>query len=98
MANVNVTYEEMKSQATKLAAARQEIEGKLTELKGQVDSLVSGGFVTDSASAAFQTSYEEFTKGASQTIEGLDGMGNYLNKAAEAFQSVDSELASALKG
>ncbi|MBD8870506.1 WXG100 family type VII secretion target [Nocardioides sp. MJB4] len=98
MANVNVTYEEMKSQATKLAAGRQEIESKLNELKGQVDSLVSGGFVTDSASAAFQSSYDEFSKGASQTIEGLDGMGNYLNKAAEAFQSVDSELASALKG
>ncbi|WP_201931758.1 WXG100 family type VII secretion target [Nocardioides donggukensis] len=93
-----MTYEEMKSQATKLAAGRQEIESKLNELKGQVDSLVSGGFVTDSASAAFQSSYDEFSKGASQTIEGLDGMGNYLNKAAEAFQSVDSELASALKG
>ncbi|GAA1478311.1 WXG100 family type VII secretion target [Nocardioides aestuarii] len=98
MANVNVTYEEMKSQATKLAAGRQEIESKLNELKGQVDNLVAGGFVTDSASAAFQTSYEEFTKGASQTIEGLDGMGQYLTKAAETFQSVDSELASALKG
>jgi WXG100 family type VII secretion target len=98
VANVSVTYEEMKSQATKLAAGRQDIESKLNELKGQVDNLVAGGFVTDSASAAFQTSYDEFTKGASQTIEGLDGMGNYLNKAAEAFQSVDSELASALKG
>ena len=98
MANVNVTYEEMRSQATKLAAGRQEIESKLNELKGQVDALVSGGFVTDSASAAFQSSYDEFSKGASQTIEGLDGMGNYLTKAAEAFQSVDSELASALKG
>lgn len=98
MANVSVTYEEMKSQATKLASGRQEIESKLNELKGQVENLVAGGFVTDAASESFRASYEEFTKGASQTIEGLDGMGNYLNKAADTFQNVDSELASALKG
>ena len=79
MANVNVTYEEMKSQATKLAAGRQEIESKLNELKGQVDNLVAGGFVTDSASAAFQTSYDEFTKGASQTIELRIEAFNLLN-------------------
>lgn len=97
MANVNVTYQEMRDQATKLSNARQEIEGQLQQLKSQVDQLVSGGFVTDTASAAFQGSYDEFNTGASKTIEGLEGMGEYLNKAAEAFQNVDSELASALK-
>lgn len=98
MANVNVTYQEMRDQATKLSNARQEIETQLTQLKSQVDQLVSGGFVTDTASAAFQSSYDEFNTGASKTIEGLDGMGEYLTKAAEAFENVDSELANALKG
>lgn len=97
MANVNVTYDQMRDQATKLNNGRVEIESQLTALKNQVESLVSGGFVTDTASAAFRGSYEEFTNGVSKTLEGLEGMGTYLNKAAEAFQNVDTELANALK-
>lgn len=97
VANVSVTYQEMQDQATKLNNGRTEIEGQLTALKSQVEGLVAGGFVTDSASESFRASYEEFSTGASKTIEGLDGMAEYLNKAAQAFQDVDSQLASALK-
>ena len=97
MANVNVTYEQMRDQATKLNNGRIEIENMLTQLKGQVESLVANGFVTDTASQAFNGSYQEFTKGVSSAIEGLDGMATYLNKAAETFQNVDTELANALK-
>lgn len=97
MNNVKVTYAEMQDQATKLNNGRIEIETKLTELKGQVDALVAGGFVTDNASGAFQGAYEEFNTGVGKTIEGLDGMATFLTKAAEAFANVDSELANALK-
>ena len=97
MANVNVTYEQMRDQATKLANGRVEIENMLTQLKAQVESLVANGFVTDTASQTFNTSYQEFTTGVTTTLEGLDGMATYLNKAAETFQNVDTELASALK-
>lgn len=96
MANVNVTYEEMQTQASKLNAARQSIEDQLAQLKNEVASLVAGGFVTDAASGQFAQSFDEFNQGASQTIQGLDGMANYLNKAAQAFQNVDSELARSL--
>ncbi|TQL59576.1 WXG100 family type VII secretion target [Oryzihumus leptocrescens] len=98
MANVNVTYQDMQDQATKLAAAKQDIENQLNHLKSQVDQLISGGFVTDSASGQFGSSYEEFNTGAKNCIEGLEGMSQYLTKAAQAFQDVDQQLASALKG
>lgn len=42
--------------------------------------------------------YEEFTPGAKKTIEGLEGMAQFLKKAAETFRNVDTELSSALKG
>ncbi|MBF4160285.1 WXG100 family type VII secretion target [Nocardioides acrostichi] len=96
MANVNVTYEEMSAQAGKLTNGRTEIETQLHTLQSQVQDLVAGGFVTDTASQAFNSSYEEFTKGVSKVLEGLDGMADYLNKAADAFKNVDSELAKAL--
>jgi WXG100 family type VII secretion target len=97
MANMNVTYEEMHSASAKLKAGRTEIEGQLSKLKSMVDSLVSGGYVTDKSSKAFQTSYEEFNTGVNKTIEGLDGMGEYLTQAAKALSDTDDQLATALK-
>lgn len=98
MANVSVSYQEMQDQATKLNNGRVDIESQLSALKTQIEGLVAGGFVTDSASDAFRTSYEEFNSGVSKALEGLDGMATYLNKAAETFADVDTQLASALKG
>jgi WXG100 family type VII secretion target len=96
MSNLNVTYEEMHSAASQLKAGRAEIEGQLSKLKSMVDGLVAGGYVTDKSSKAFQTSYEEFNTGVNKTIEGLDGMGEYLSQAAKALQDTDEQLASAL--
>jgi WXG100 family type VII secretion target len=98
MANMNVTYEDMRGAATQLKSGQTEIEGTLEKLKSLVDNLVAGGYVTDKSSKAFNTSYEEFNKGAKQTIEGLTGMGEYLTKAAEALEQTDEQLASALNG
>lgn len=98
MANVNVTYQQLHDQAVKLANGRQEIETQLAQLKSQVEALVRDGFVTDSSSRAFQASYDQFTQGATKTIEGLDGMANYLKTAAQTFQDVDQQLANALNG
>lgn len=98
MANLNVTYQDLESVRTRLESGQSDIEGKLTELKNAVDELVSAGFQTDQASGAFQTSYEEFNHGATETIGGLEGMRMFLQKAAEAFEQLDSELSSAISG
>ncbi len=96
MSNLNVTYEEMRSAASQLKAGRAEIESQLSKLKSMIDGLVSGGYVTDRSSKAFQSSYEEFNTGVTKTIEGLDGMGEYLTQAAQALQDTDEQLAAAL--
>jgi WXG100 family type VII secretion target len=96
MANVNVTYQQMQDAATKLNNGRVEIDNMLGQLKSLVDSLVSEGYVTDSSSKSFQSSYDEFTTGAKNTIAGLEGMSGYLTKAAQTFQDADSSLASSL--
>lgn len=98
MANVNVTYEDMRGAANQLKGGQHEIEGTLEKLKSLVDGLVNGGYVTDKSSKAFNSSYEEFNTGAKQTIEGLTGMAEYLTKAADALEQTDEQLASALNG
>lgn len=96
MANVDVTYQDMRDGAAKLRTGQQEIEDKLSQLMSFVNSLVSGGYVTDASSKAFQSSYETFDKGAKQTIAGLDGMAKYLEQAAQTFEDSDRQLAQAL--
>lgn len=98
MANVSVSYQEMQDQANKLNGGRVDIEAQLTALKTQIEGLVNGGFVTDAASGQFLGSYEDFNRGVSKALDGLDGMATYLNKAAETFADVDTQLANALKG
>ncbi len=96
MANVNVTYQEMRDAGTKLTTGRQELESVLDQLMSQVRQLVSGGYVTDSSSKQFEAAYEQFTTGAKNTISGLEDMSTYLNNAAQAFEDADTQLASSL--
>lgn len=96
MANVNVSYEDMQHQAASLRSEQNEIDARLHGLQVAVQNLVGAGFVTDAASGQFAASYESFDRGAKQTIEGLAGMADYLDRAATAFQSLDGELARAI--
>jgi WXG100 family type VII secretion target len=98
MANMNVTYSEMTDAATRLTTGKEDLVSKLAELQTQVNSLVQNGFVTDQASGAFQTSYDQFTKGTTEAVNGLEGMSQFLTKAAEALGNVDSELARGISG
>jgi WXG100 family type VII secretion target len=95
-ANLDVTYQDMHDAAKRLKAGKEEIIEKLSELKKLVDSLVSGGYVTELSSKAFDQSYNEFNDGANKTIEGLEGMGEYLTSAADALRQADEQLAQSL--
>lgn len=96
MANLNVTYEQMNAAATRLRAGQGDLEAKLNELRALVNELVSNGFTTTSASGAFNSAYEQFTTGAQRTVQGIEGMASFLNKAADALRSTDEQLASSI--
>lgn len=97
MANLNVTYGDMTNAATQLTNGEHQISSDLDRLQSLITNLVASGFVTDQASKAFDDSYQQFTNGAKQMMQGLDGMANYLNKAASTMQDTDTQLASAIK-
>ena len=95
MANLNVTYGDMKDAGRRLRDTKNEIDSQLRQAKSLVDSLVNGGYVTDQSSKRFEQNYSEFNDGATKTIEGLNGMGQYLDQASDALQQTDEELAKA---
>jgi WXG100 family type VII secretion target len=94
--NVNVTYQDMRDAASKLRAGQHDIQQKLGDLQKYVNQLVNGGYVTDRSSKQFEQSYTEFNHGATQTINGLDGMAKFLEQAAQTFQQADEQLAKGL--
>ncbi|MGO4783479.1 WXG100 family type VII secretion target [Cryobacterium sp. W22_MBD10_FK3] len=98
MANLNVSYDQMQSASSRLRQGQQEIEGNLRQLRQLVSQLVQEGFTTTRASGAFDTSYNDFNTGATQTVQGIEGMAQFLEKASQALQQTDEQLAQQLGG
>ena len=98
MANINVTYQDIKDVADKLVVGKDDIATRLTELQQLVNGLIEAGYNTDQSSVAFGEQYEMFTKGLRDGIEGLDGLSKFLHAAATALQDTDTQLASAIRG
>lgn len=96
MANVNVTYDDLRNQASQLRNGQKAIEDQLSQLKSQIDNLVSSGYVTDKSSKAFDSTYSEFNSGATQTIQAIDGMAGFLESAVNTLESTDEQLASSI--
>jgi len=94
MANISASYEEMRQQAQALRNTRDQITQELQRARMQVDNLVSSGFVTDSASGAFQTSYQEFTTSATKTIDALTTISQNLDQVVRTLEETDKSLAS----
>ncbi len=98
MANINVTYEEMRDAATYLVTGKEEAQQTLVRLRDYIENLVNSGFVTDQASGAFNETYQAFTTNATEVIENLTNLSNYLTGAADQMQSTDESLAAQARG
>jgi WXG100 family type VII secretion target len=93
--SITVRYDELQNTAGQLRAGREEITTQLTRLRTLVDGLVASGFVTDMASGRFQQSYTQWNTGATNVIQGLEGMSAFLDQAISRHQQLDSELSAA---
>ncbi|WP_062200704.1 WXG100 family type VII secretion target [Demequina salsinemoris] len=98
MANITVTYDELRTAADQLLSGQSDIDARLAELKAFIDSLVSGGYVTSASSGAFHEQYTAFTTASHQTISALEGLSQFLRGAADTLQQTDEALASAIRG
>lgn len=96
MSDMNVTYADLHDAATKLRSGMDDLQHKLTQLQSFIQGLVGSGFVTDQASGAFNDTYQNFTRGATQTVGALEQLGGFLDSAASALQDTDSSLAKSI--
>lgn len=98
MANLNVTYDDLRETAQRLIAGKDELHQKLAELSNAVQTLTANGYQAEHSSAAYRDSFEQFTAGTRSAIDGLDGLSKFLVSAADSLQQTDEGLASAIKG
>jgi WXG100 family type VII secretion target len=97
MANINMTYQEIDQQAMRVDGGRDEIQSTLDKLMSEVQALTASGFVTDQASGAFGDSYQQFTTGAKQCIDGLTGMSSFLRQTSQQMAALDQQLAAGIR-
>lgn len=98
MANVNVTYEEMRSAAGQLRNGQEQLNSTLTELSSLINNLVENGFVTDLASVTYQDQFQQFTDGTRTAVDALESLAAYLEQAADVLAATDSDLSNAIRG
>lgn len=98
MANLNVTYDELRNAGSQLITGKGDLENRLMELKSYIDNLVTEGFVTSASSGAFHEQYTQFTQSATTAVSALEGLSNFLKAAADALQQTDESLASSIRG
>lgn len=96
MASINVTYDEVRSASSKLKSSGQSMQDQVAQLKAMIDNLVQSGFKTELASGRFHASYEQWTTGARNMLEGLGGMSQYLDQVVAKHQELDSSLSSSM--
>jgi len=98
MANLNVTYDDLRLAADQLLSGQGDIDSRLAGLKAYIDALVADGYVTSASSGAFQEQYTTFTAAAHQTVAALEGLSQFLRAAADALQQTDEALAGSIRG
>lgn len=98
MTEISVGYEPMENAASQLRQNQEQMTEQLQSMRSMIDSLTSGEFRTQLASPRFQESYEQWSSGAQNMLEGLTGMASFLDQAVEGFQQLDSDLQQGASG
>lgn len=98
MAELKVTSESLASVAGQLSSGSQSIESQLSNLKSLVEGLVSGDWVTTSASVAFNDLYSQWDQAGLQLKESLQGISDLLNQAALSYEDSETAIAGTFNG
>jgi WXG100 family type VII secretion target len=88
-----VQSEDLRSQSAAVRNGASNVHETLSTLTNQIADLASrweGG-----ASQAFQNRWTDWQQGAQQVQQAMDAMGEFLGKAADAYEATEDSLKSA---
>lgn len=93
MATIGVQSEELHAQHGRVINGASEVEAILSRLTGEIANLA--GSWQGSASQAFQSRWQEWQTGATQVQQAMQNMGQFLQQAAQSYETTEEELRSA---
>ncbi|MBO5238624.1 MAG: WXG100 family type VII secretion target [Lachnospiraceae bacterium] len=96
MATIRLTPEELAQHGTDIQGMGEEIGTIIAELDTKIETVVAewDGLAQD----AFYNSYSDMKDTLKSFADLVTGFGQQVSAAAEAFESVDTELQSAFQG
>lgn len=98
MSSMKLELTEMSNLANQLKSTHQDLLNQMDQMKAKVNATTDNEFITPASSGAFNSSYEQFTQGTKQALDGMEGMARWLEGAVEGFQGLDEQLASQVSG
>lgn len=91
MALIKVTSEDLSSVSAQLTSGSQDIDSRLSNMRGQVQQLVESDW-QGAASSQFNDLYSQWNTSAGQLQQALDGIARLLANAASAYQQTESAI------
>jgi WXG100 family type VII secretion target len=92
MAIIDVESAELRQQAQSVKNGAAEVNELVTRLTGQVQDLA--GRWRGSASEGFQGLWDEWQRSATQLREAMQGIGDFLQQAAETYEQAEDSIKS----
>ena len=86
--------EEIRGHAAQVNSRAQAAQADFASMKAQLES-ISGAF-QGQAAQAFQQHWEQWHQGATNLIQALEGLGQFLQVTADTAEQTDQQLASGL--
>ncbi|WP_394617026.1 WXG100 family type VII secretion target [Lentzea sp. JNUCC 0626] len=97
MATYHVVSEDIQESAGWLKQNMQTLLDGMTQAKSKIDALIQGGYNTPQAQAKFGPYFEEYKSSVDQTLQGMEGISQYLEQVGTAFEDTDQQTANALQ-
>ena len=94
MSEIKLRADEARSHADDVKGTSEQVLDTLGDLRRRMDSLVES--FSGKSSEAFMGKLDEWKTGSDQLMEALDGLGTFLNGAADAIEDTDEQLANQL--
>ncbi len=95
MSEILLRASDARAVATDVQAAASDTTDQFNRLRSRLGDLVDS--FRGQTAVAFDDRYTEWAESAAQLIEALDGLGSFLNQAANSIEETDASLAASLR-
>ncbi|MEV7524604.1 WXG100 family type VII secretion target [Streptomyces sp. NPDC091371] len=93
---INIEPEEIEAAAAWLRNQKEMMQQSLQEANTKMEEVVAAAYATPGSETKFKPFWEEYKTGTNDAIEGLQGVGDFLDKVAAAFVDTDDQTAGAI--